>query len=123
MTEYESNLLIKIAAAEEWAKATDSGIFTGTESDPAGFIHLSSVNQLKRTANKWYVGRRGLVLLVISPSKLSAELRWEPNAQGELFPHVYGAVNLDAVVSVIPFEPLEDGTFETPPALSGPGAP
>lgn len=122
MTEHESNLLIKIAAAEEWAKATDAGIFTGTESDTAGFIHLSRVNQLKRTANKWYLGRRGLVLLVISPSKLRAELRWEPNAQGELFPHVYGAVNLDAVVSVIPFEPLEDGTFETPPALSGPGA-
>ncbi|HKV46296.1 MAG TPA: DUF952 domain-containing protein [bacterium] len=105
---------MKIATPVQWANAMRAGVFAGTESDTAGFIHLSSLAQVARTANKWYAGRRGLVLLAISPSKLRADLRWEPTTQGELFPHAYGPINLDAVVSVIPFEPLEDGTFVTP---------
>ena len=114
MTDHQTELVMKIATPEQWASATQAGVFAGTESDTEGFIHLSSLTQVARTANKWYAGRRGLVLLAISPSNLRAELCWEPNAQGELFPHAYGPINLDAVVSVIPFEPLADGTFETP---------
>jgi uncharacterized protein (DUF952 family) len=64
------------------------------------------------------------VLLVIDPSRLSPELRWElpahPNPQAdlppsdELFPHLYGPLNLDAVVKVLEFEPYVDGKFSQP---------
>ena len=39
--------------------------------------------------------------------------------EGELFPHVYGPINLDAVTNVVPFEPDEDGNFTLPETLSG----
>jgi uncharacterized protein (DUF952 family) len=76
-------------------------------------------------ANTFYHGQRGLVLLVIDPSQLQAELKWEPPAEpepthareGELFPHIYGPINLDAVIEILAFEPDEDGNFTLPEAL------
>jgi uncharacterized protein (DUF952 family) len=64
------------------------------------------------------------VLLVIDPKRLSPELRWEPPAHpnhqadlppsDELFPHLHGPLNLDAVVKVLDFEPEVDGKFSQP---------
>jgi uncharacterized protein (DUF952 family) len=67
-----------------------------------------------------------LVLLVIDPSKLEAELKWEPPAEpepthareGELFPHIYGPLNLDAVQEILAFEPDKDGKFTLPEELA-----
>jgi uncharacterized protein (DUF952 family) len=90
-----------------------------------GFIHCSKPSQIVDVANSFYRGQQGLVLLVIDPAKLDSELKWEPPAEpepsharaGDLFPHVYGPLNLDAVVKVLEFEPLADGTFSLPPEL------
>ena len=41
-----------------------------------------------------FVGRDDLVLLEIDTDRLSAELRWEDG-----FPHLYGPLELEAVVS------------------------
>ena len=61
-------------------------------------------------------GRRDLVLLVIDPARLAAELVYEDCYEvGQAFPHIYGPLNLNAVVSVVPFPPLPDGTFALPP--------
>ncbi len=75
-------------------------------------------------ANSFYAGKHGLVLLVIDPLRLRPDLRWEPPAHPnpqadlppteELFPHIYGAINIDAVISVIKFEPNPDGKFSLP---------
>jgi uncharacterized protein (DUF952 family) len=91
-----------------------------------GFIHCSKPSQIVDVANSFYRGRQGLVLLVIDPSKLESELKWEPPAElepnharaGDLFPHIYGPLNLDAVVKVIPFKPNADGSFSLPQALA-----
>ncbi len=66
-----------------------------------------------------YAGQPGLVLLVIDPARLTSELRWEPGVDlaTELFPHIYGPINLDAVVHVIDFEPGLDGKFHLPASL------
>jgi len=91
-----------------------------------GFIHCSKPSQIVGVANTFYRGQQGLVLLVIDPLKLQAELKWEPPAEpepthareGELFPHIYGPLNLDAVIEILPFEPDEDGNFMLPEALA-----
>jgi uncharacterized protein (DUF952 family) len=67
-----------------------------------------------------------LVLLVIDSSKLEAELKWEPPAEpepthareGELFPHLYGPLNLGAVLKVLAFESDKDGKFTLPGELA-----
>ena len=51
-------------------------------------------------------------LLVIDPGLLGAEVRYEEVPGAELpFPHVFGPVNVDAVVDVRPFAAGPDGTF------------
>jgi uncharacterized protein (DUF952 family) len=92
-----------------------------------GFIHCSTESQIVDVANAFYHGQHGLVLLVLDPEKLTSELKWEPPAHpnperaakvgDELFPHLYGPLNVDAVSQVIPFEPALDGTFSLPDAL------
>ena len=66
-------------------------------------------------ANALFHGQSDLMLLVIEPSRLAAELIYEDShGNGERFPHIYGPLNLDAVVRVVPFPPNGDGHFSLP---------
>jgi len=122
-----TELIIHLASNDAWLAAVELGTYHAEGLSTEGFIHCSTASQIVGVANTFYQGQRGLVLLVIDPDKLDANLKWEPPAEpepthareGELFPHVYGPINLDAVVNVIPFEPGEDGNFALPEALSG----
>jgi len=91
------------------------GTYTADSLAAEGFIHCSEPQQVVWVANSRFRGRRDLVLLHIDPSRLEAMVRCE-NLEGgqELFPHVYGAISVDAVVDVTPFAPLPDGTFRSP---------
>ena len=57
------------------------------------------------------------MLLEIDPTRLKPEVRWEPGTDkaDELFPHVYGPINLDGVMGVLDFEPGQEGRFTLPP--------
>ena len=118
--------ILHLASNEAWLAAANEGRYHADSLSTEGFIHCSKPSQIVGVANTFYHGQRGLVLLVIDPSKLEAELKWEPPAEpepshareGELFPHVYGSLNLDAVSEVLPFEPDEDGSFTLPEALA-----
>jgi len=79
-----------------------------------GFIHASLSGQVLGVANRFYPSRQDLLLLWIDPQRLRPELRYEP-ADGELFPHIYGALNLEAVLAVVSFQPDADGIFRRLP--------
>ncbi len=77
-----------------------------------GFIHCSTADQLVRVANRFFPGRPDLLLLEIDPARLSALVVWEDTAgSGEDYPHVYGAVEIEAVVDVTAFAAGPDSTF------------
>ena len=69
-------------------------------------------------ANQFYRGVPDLVLLVIAPAQLTAELRHDVIETGETFPHLYGELNLSAVVQVVDFPPEADGSFRLPRSLT-----
>ncbi len=78
-----------------------------------GFIHCSFAQQVAIVANSNFSGQTDLVLLEIDPKKLKAKVVNENLVGGqELFPHIYGALNMDAVVRVLSFASKQDGYFE-----------
>ncbi len=103
-----------------WANAQEHDGYTPERFDIDGFIHLSKKSQILRPANLLYRGQHDLVLLVIDVNRLVAELIYEPGTHGEAehFPHLYGPLNVDAVVDVIAFPCEEDGSFELPTAVA-----
>ena len=85
--------------------------------DKEGFIHCSTVEQVMDTANRFYPSDPDLLVLVIDPNRLAAELRWENLEGGQtLFPHIYGALNREAVLKIVRLVPGPDGCFEQLPA-------
>ena len=111
-----SDFIFHVTSRTAWSAAQASGQYTADTLAGQGFIHCSKAGQVLRVANLFYAGQHGLVLLEIDPARLRPELRWDPGADlvTELFPHVYGPLNLDAVVRALDFEPGSDGLFKLP---------
>jgi len=107
-----------ITSQTDWDDAQKTGGYRADSLDSQGFIHCSARHQVVAVANHFYRGRDGLVLLAIELDKLIPAVVWE-NLEGgqEQFPHIYGVLNLDAVVQVVPFPPGVDGAFDLPPSL------
>jgi uncharacterized protein (DUF952 family) len=116
-------MIFHITSRAEWDKAQQHGYYRAEGFAMEGFIHCSTLAQVLPVANNFYKGQSGLILLEIEPTLLSAELKWEPPtggapppgvAAGDMFPHVYGPINVDAVVRVIDLTSKPDGTFDLP---------
>jgi len=92
-------VVYKIVAAVEWREAETAGVFAGAAIDRAdGFIHFSTAEQAPETAAKWFAGREDLTLAAVDAEALGGDLRWEPSRGGALFPHLYAALPMSAVV-------------------------
>ena len=118
------SLILHIIPHAVWEQAQAAGVYRGDTLDAEGFIHFSTPAQAVMVANARFRGHPGLLLLVVDPAKLTSELRYEapfeatsPNEAAQQFPHLYGPLNLDAVVNVVPFEPGDDGLFSLPQGL------
>jgi uncharacterized protein (DUF952 family) len=93
------NIVFKIAAVDEWSKATTAGIYDGSRDDRRdGFVHLSTWQQLPGTLEKHFKGNGDLVLIAFEASKLGPALKWEQSRGGELFPHLYAALPTSAAL-------------------------
>ena len=107
-------LIYKVFRAAEWAELQARGRTPGAPVDVAdGYVHFSTADQLAVTLSRHFAGETGLQLLAVDADAAGDALRWEPSRGGALFPHVYGAVPLDAVVRVDPLTARGDD-FEFP---------
>ena len=79
-----------------------------------GYIHFSSASQLAETAKKHFFGQTGLFLIEVDADALGEALRWEPSRNDELFPHLYGELDLGAVIAVRDMRARSDGTHDIP---------
>jgi uncharacterized protein (DUF952 family) len=116
-------MIFHITTRTDWEAAQARGEYVAESLAAEGFIHCSTLLQVVPVANNFYKGQSGLVLLVIEPTLLSSDLKWEapsggtppPGAPaGDLFPHVYGPISLDAVVNVLDFVFDANGSFSMP---------
>jgi uncharacterized protein (DUF952 family) len=116
-------MIYHITSRSAWDEARERGDYRAESLETEGFIHCSTDSQVLPVAEKFYMGQRGLLLLVIEPELLTSELKWEPPSGGspppgvpedDLFPHVYGPINLGAVVQVFDLEANADGKYKLP---------
>ena len=107
-----------ITSSKTWREAQRQGAYRAPSLETEGFVHFSKPNQVVAVANVLYHGQKDLVLLCVSPEKLVAELEYEVGTD-EAYPHLYGPLNLGAVVNVVAFSPQPDGTFKLPGGMSG----
>ena len=115
-------LIYHIAEEGDWKKAQESGEYRSPSLGRFGFIHCSTREQIIKVANFQYKGAEGKVLLEIDEELLNERVEYEkvPGAPfDEAFPHVYGAIESNAVVGWAEFEPHADGSFEFPEDLEG----
>ena len=108
-------IVYKILSASELQQMQRDGVFHGSPADIAdGYIHLSCGSQVATTLDKHFSGVGGLVLAAVDLSGLGDTVRWEPSRGGQLFPHIYGLLSVEAVVSVAPLERTPDGAVKLP---------
>ncbi len=120
------SIILHLTTRPAWEQAQAAGVYRGDTLDSQGFIHCSTAYQMTGVANRFFRGQTGLVLLCIETEKVKPQVIFEHPIHpapgkvepgSEQFPHIYGPLNLDAVVQVLDFPPNLDGTFTLPAEL------
>jgi uncharacterized protein (DUF952 family) len=109
--EQTTESIYHITSPHDWSDALSTGEYAAHSLMDEGFIHCSTRSQVERSLNKFFRGRDGVLVLEIDPRKLRSELRYEL-ADADLFPHVYGVINIDAIVRTDELSPGPDGSWE-----------
>ena len=113
--------IFHLTTTSEWSAAQARGLYErstrGQSLNEVGFIHCSFLDQVERVADFVYGGAVELLLLVVDPSRVAAEIRYE-NLDGgaEVFPHIYGPMPTAAVFEVIQLHANAAGRFRLPAA-------
>lgn len=106
----DDDTILHITTAADWAAAKEAGSLVAPSLTDEGFIHCSTHAQVVATANRIFAGSGDLLLLEVDPGKLTAPLRWERATDvGDEFPHIYGPLNLDAVVGTLVLREGDEG--------------
>ena len=99
---FEVDVIYKICPKSEWDLACEKGVYAGSSDDARdGFIHFSAFDQVTGTLDKHFRDQKELLLLKVAIDQLDPNaLKWETSRNGEKFPHLYGEMGLNAVLSV-----------------------
>jgi uncharacterized protein (DUF952 family) len=118
------SIVLHITPREAWETSVPGGYYKPSSLGSEGFIHCSTIEQTADTANQFYPNQQGLVLLCIDENKLESKVKYEGPACANdqrtslLFPHIYGPLNVSAVVHVVEFVPNADGKFVLPAEIN-----
>lgn len=107
--------IYKIVPSSLWQKAKAAGIFEGAAIDLSdGYIHFSTASQARETAARHFAGQNDLLLVAVDGDALGDTLVYEPSRGGDLFPHLYAALPLSAVLWEKPLPLGPDGAHQFP---------
>lgn len=110
-----------LAYKNDWDQAQKVGEYRqstkGRTLEQQGFIHgCAKPAQVDQVANAFYRGDSDLLVLIIDEAKVRSEVRHDPVPGFDTaLPHIYGPLNPDAVVDVMPLQPAPDGHFQFQP--------
>lgn len=89
-----------IVTPEVWARYKNKDFYEAESLETENFIHCSYAGQLEAVLDRYYKNARNVLILEIETDKLSSELVEEASTGGEIYPHIYGAINRDAVIKI-----------------------
>ncbi len=108
-------MIYHITTKPEWIQARLVQVYMADSLNTQGFIHCSTREQILGTANAYFKGKKDLVILCIESDRVQAPIKYEhPEGDPRLFPHIYGPLNLKAVLSEVDFPSENDGSFKLP---------
>lgn len=92
-------MIYHVVTEINWQYALENGFYEADSLAKEGFIHTSCATQVAGVLERYYKGQTDLILLHIDETKLTSPLKYElaPSINEE-FPHIYGRLNIDAVV-------------------------
>lgn len=91
-------LIYHITSKQQWTEAQAKGFYEAPSLHTEGFIHCSKKYQVDGVLKRYYTGKTDLVKLIIDADKLTSRLQYDmASSVNEIFPHVHGPINLDAV--------------------------
>ena len=98
-----------------WDALAAGSAYRAATLDSEGFVHCTAEPaMLEVVANRFYRSEPGdWLILAIDLNQVGADVRWE-TADDHLFPHIYGAIERNAVRRVVPFPRNQDGTYSLP---------
>jgi len=103
-------MIFHITTQSAWDQAKNAGEYRAASLLTEGFIHCSTISQVVPVANLYYKDESKMLVLMIEPTLLATDLKWEAPSggtpppgvpEGDQFPHIYGPINLDAVVNTL----------------------
>ena len=94
-------MIYHVTTKAQWQQALAIGFFEEPSLHTEGFIHNSTKAQVPGVLERYYKNKTGLVLLHIEEEKLTAPLKYElATSVNEMFPHIFGVININAVVKI-----------------------
>lgn len=106
------SVIYHITKVSTWDEAKAKGYYDYCALKSDGFIHCSTLEQTLPTANRFFKGQSDLIVLEIDPEKVKAKVIFEQADDiGEDFPHIYGELNIDAVIKIKELEKDDNNYF------------
>jgi len=94
-------MIYHVTGKQNWQKAVEQGFYEAPSLITEGFIHSSKAEQVEGVLNRYYKDQADLLLLHIDENKLTSPFTYEfASSVNEEFPHIYGRLNIDAVIKV-----------------------
>lgn len=90
-------MIYHLATEKDWDAALGRGTYKVASLSTEGFIHCSTKEQVMESARLHFGGDDRVIVLHIAEKPLKDFLKWEPSRAGDLFPHVYGPIPLEAI--------------------------
>jgi uncharacterized protein (DUF952 family) len=91
-------IIYHIVLPERWYEFT-GGLYRTDSLEAEGFIHCSFAEQLEAVIERYYRNAKKIIVLEIETERLMSRVVNEPSTNSEIYPHIYGPVNRDAVVA------------------------
>lgn len=111
-------MILHIIEQAEWNRIKENETYSPLSLNTEGFIHCCTLEQVTEITNIFFKGKAEILLLCLDEDKVDSKIVYEDLIDsGQLFPHIYGPLNLNAVYKIVEFYPNKDGVFQFPNEL------